>query len=128
MIEVKQFKKEDLVYTETSGPEIDKVTPGVIDALHNHPAITVFKGGKPLAYMGIVVKDDTGIVWLLPTKDMYYNVLGVAKVVREQLDNLPMIYNLKRYVTNGCGDGKVDRWLTWLGFKQVNNELYERIV
>lgn len=129
MIEIRKFKIRHMEGVKFTGPEKDYVTEKIFQILSKDICLTILKDDKVVAFCGIVRKKEYGNVWLVPTEDMKMNNIGIIRMIKLQLDSVDKALGINRVVTSMCGDKSVIRFLTWLGFKPMDNGImYERIV
>lgn len=124
-----EFKPEHVELVEIVGEDKEFCTKANLMAVAEHPSSTFVDDGRVVAFAGIVVTDyKVGNVWLLPTKYLEGNFIGLAKAMKYYVTHLPEIYNLKTLCTSGHKDKRVKRWLLWLGFEYDDNlKLYSKV-
>ena len=122
-IRVVPFEKAHLCVADLRGHDIEEIFRGA-DLLQGHPSITLVGNEGIILFLGIVLSEGVGTVWLVPTTKFNGSSLGAVKVIKKYEADYVERFSLTRLETNGHDDPVVRRWLGWLGFVHKGGELY----
>lgn len=122
-MKIVKFKKEHVEVAELAG--FDKkifMVPEHLEGLESHLSETFIVNGRIIAFAGLVKVEDTGYVWLVPTKYFNCTCLDFFRTMKKYLKELPKSMGIKKFETNGHRNDTVRRWLKRLGFELKDSE------
>lgn len=123
---VLEFEKEHLEGVVLKGDNIDKFEQ-YLDYFEENYTLTFMDEDGVLGFLGIVIDDKAGIVWLVPTENLSERKVDFVRTVKNYIEKMKDLFGVEKLVTSCNGTTKIVRWLTYLGFSPVDDgSTYER--
>lgn len=118
------FKPEHIELAQLDGYDVEEfVKEKTLQILTqpNQMAGTFMVDGKICAFAGLMVDQEIGRVWLVPTIYLKQHYIGVSKALRQYIKQLSKTFGLKELKTSAHSDVAC-RFMKFLGFAESEEE------